>query len=130
MKKDGLFPTVCLNIILKRSIGTGTPAGDPIEAAAIEATFFPDKGVIQQNQGEIIVGSIKTVMGHAESAAGLAGLIKASLALQNSAVPPNLLFQEISPKVEPYYRCLRIPTLPEAWPNVPEGSSRRASVNR
>ncbi|KAK8038627.1 Polyketide synthase-nonribosomal peptide synthetase [Apiospora rasikravindrae] len=109
--------------------GTGTLAGDPIEAEAIQTTFFANDDLLQRSQSELFVGSIKTVLGHAESAAGLAGLIKASLALQNSTIPPNLLFSEINPMVEPHYKGLQIPTSAVPWPTVAEGAPRRASVN-
>ena len=67
--------------------GTGTPAGDPQEAKALDTAFFPDK---DKAEGELLVGSIKTVIGHTEGCAGIAGILKASLALQHSIIPPNL----------------------------------------
>ncbi|KAI1209521.1 uncharacterized protein F4807DRAFT_467711 [Annulohypoxylon truncatum] len=109
--------------------GTGTPAGDPIEAEAIKTAFFPNDGVVQGSPDPLFVGGIKTIIGHSESVAGLAGLIKTSLALQYSTVPPNLLFSVINPKVEPFYGNLRIPTSAIPWPDVHDGSPRRASVN-
>ncbi|KAJ8120533.1 hypothetical protein ONZ43_g2780 [Nemania bipapillata] len=110
--------------------GTGTQAGDPIEAEAIKAAFFPDDSNIQRSQEKLLVGGIKTVIGHSESVAGLAGLIKTSLALQNSMVPPNLLFHELNPKLGPMYTNLQIPTSATPWPLVGSGLPRRASVNR
>lgn len=56
--------------------GTGTAAGDPIEAQAISEAFFPQG----ESNDRMYVGSIKTVVGHLEGCAGLAGLLKASLA--------------------------------------------------
>ncbi|KUI67778.1 Polyketide synthase-nonribosomal peptide synthetase [Cytospora mali] len=109
--------------------GTGTPAGDPIEAEAIKTAFFPNDTVAQQRPDQLFVGGVKTIIGHSESVAGLAGLIKTSLALQNSTVPPNLLFHEINPKVEPFYGNLRIPTSAIPWPVVRDDLPRRASVN-
>ncbi|UNI19391.1 putative PKS/NRPS-like protein biosynthetic cluster [Purpureocillium takamizusanense] len=68
--------------------GTGTPAGDPIEAEAISTAFFPEaqgeEGVKQQQQQQqqpIYVGSVKTLLSHTEGTAGVAALIKASLAV-------------------------------------------------
>ncbi|KAI5861997.1 polyketide synthase-like protein [Durotheca rogersii] len=110
--------------------GTGTPAGDPAEAKAIHTAFFPhDNGSVPSELAPLLVGSIKTVIGHSESVAGLAGLIKTSLALQNAIVPPNLLFREINPKVAPFYGNLRVPTSAVPWPVVRDGSPRRASIN-
>ncbi|KAI0445800.1 hypothetical protein F4803DRAFT_108074 [Xylaria telfairii] len=104
--------------------GTGTPAGDPIEARAIQSVFFPDG-----DAGELIVGSIKTVIGHTEGTAGVAGVLKASLAVQRGKIPANLHFNKLNPKIRPYYTNLRIPTETVPWPTVPHGSPRRVSVN-
>ena len=78
---------------------------------------------------KLLVGSIKTVIGHTEGTAGLASVISTSLALKHGIVPPNLHFDKLSPKVAPFFKHLEIPTAPTAWPNG--GSEiRRASVNR
>ncbi|KAF2193876.1 hypothetical protein K469DRAFT_744670 [Zopfia rhizophila CBS 207.26] len=75
-------------------------------------------------------GSIKTVIGHTEGTAGLAGLLKASLALQAGKVPPNLLFNSLSAKVAPFYNNLQIVTGEAVpWPETVDGAPRRASVN-
>ncbi|KAI8623593.1 hypothetical protein F5Y19DRAFT_481509 [Xylariaceae sp. FL1651] len=109
--------------------GTGTPAGDPIEAEAIKTAFFRDTGATTHRRDKLFVGSVKTVIGHSESVAGLAALIKTSLALQNSTIPPNLLLQELNPNVQPFYTNLEIPSAAIPWPRVPDGCPRRASVN-
>lgn len=96
---------------------------DPQEAEALSKAFFPESDAAE---GELLVGSIKTVVGHTEGTAGLAGLIKACLALQNSTVPPNLLFNRLNPDLKPFTQHLRIPTESTAWPKVPEGAPRRA----
>jgi acyl transferase domain-containing protein len=108
--------------------GTGTPAGDPIEAQAIQDAFFKSDGH-GPALDTLCCGSVKTVVGHTEGTAGLAGLIKASLALKNSIIPPNLLFESLAPAVEPFYQGLRIPTAAISWPTLEPGSVRRASVN-
>ncbi|KAI9759122.1 MAG: Polyketide synthase 19 [Chaenotheca gracillima] len=107
--------------------GTGTPAGDPIEARAIHNAFF--SGDPHQNDGQLLVGSIKTVLGHTEGTAGLAGVLKASLAVQHAQIPGNLHFQELNPKIRSFANQLRIPTALTPWPAVPKGQPRRASVN-
>ncbi|WYZ35340.1 hypothetical protein EsH8_I_001616 [Colletotrichum jinshuiense] len=112
--------------------GTGTPAGDPIEAEAIQQVFFPrDKGSTYRadDNEELLVGSIKTIIGHLEGAAGLAGVLKASLALQHGFVPQNLHFSRLNPKIEPFYNNLRVPTATTPWPALPPGVPRRVSVN-
>ncbi len=111
--------------------GTGTPAGDPVESEAISTAFFgPDTQFKRRPGGvKLLVGSIKTVIGHTEGTAGLASLLKASLALQSAKVPPNLHFNRLSPSVKPHYQNLQIPTTLLDWPELPEGGVRRASVN-
>ncbi|PWY66108.1 putative hybrid NRPS/PKS enzyme [Aspergillus heteromorphus CBS 117.55] len=107
--------------------GTGTPTGDPLEAAAIREAFFP--GDNNQDRGSLFVGSIKTVVGHTEGTAGLAGVLKASLALRNGTIPPNLLFNQLNPKIQPFYTNLEIATAAKPWPVLPAGVPRRASIN-
>ncbi|CZR58354.1 related to polyketide synthase [Phialocephala subalpina] len=111
--------------------GTGTPAGDPIEAQAIRNSFFGEGS--QSENGEshdtLYVGSIKTVIGHTEGTAGIAAVMKASLGIQHGVIPPNLLFDDLSEKVAPFYGNLKIPTSAVPWPSVPVGQPRRASVN-
>ncbi|KAK1149552.1 Type I Iterative Polyketide synthase (PKS) [Aspergillus melleus] len=107
--------------------GTGTPAGDPIEAEAIKSVFFPRATSSSETQeNTLFVGSIKTVVGHTEGTAGIAGLLKASLALQNKTIPPNMHFSRLNPSILPFYDKLRIPLVPTAWP---KGEVYRASVN-
>ncbi|EME79470.1 uncharacterized protein MYCFIDRAFT_93879, partial [Pseudocercospora fijiensis CIRAD86] len=110
--------------------GTGTMAGDPQEARGIYDAFFKyDKN--DDSDGDIdeklFCGSIKTVIGHLEGCAGLAGLLKASLAVQHGTIPPNLLFRSLNPDIAPYYHRLEVPTNAMPWPS---GSfPRRASLN-
>lgn len=108
--------------------GTGTPAGDPQEAEAVSSAFFGDRARGPEEE-HLYVGSVKTVIGHTEGTAGIAGLLKASLAVQNGIIPPNLLFENLSPKVEPFYNDLRILTSAKHWPQLAAGAPRRASVN-
>jgi hybrid polyketide synthase / nonribosomal peptide synthetase ACE1 len=107
--------------------GTGTPAGDPQEAKALSSAFF---GSGNHAPEDILwVGSIKTILGHTEATAGLAGILKACLALKHATIPPNLLFNRLNPHIEPYYTHLRIATSSQPWPKIPPGAPRRASVN-
>lgn len=109
--------------------GTGTQAGDPQEAEAISNALFPAGSRAALSSEKLLVGSIKTVIGHTEGTAGLASVISTSLALKHAVVPPNLHFENLSPKVAPFFEHLTIPTAPTAWPQ--SGSEvRRASVNR
>nr|XP_036581666.1 beta-ketoacyl synthase domain-containing protein [Colletotrichum truncatum]KAF6790109.1 beta-ketoacyl synthase domain-containing protein [Colletotrichum truncatum] len=110
--------------------GTGTPAGDPQEAEAIASAFFSkEDGTTHTKSDTLFVGSLKTVIGHTEGTAGIAGLLKASLALQHRMIPPNMLFDNLSAKVAPFYQHLRITTEAQPWPKIEPGQPRRASVN-
>ncbi|RYP64846.1 hypothetical protein DL769_006521 [Monosporascus sp. CRB-8-3] len=109
--------------------GTGTPAGDPIEAQAIRRAFYGDEEDGGLTDEPLYVGSIKTVLGHTEGTAGIAALMKASLALQNSCIPPNLHFNQLSDRVAPFYKGLEIARTTKQWPKLPAGQPRRASVN-
>ena len=74
--------------------GTGTKLGDPIEMSAIQRT------VARNRKDTCYVGSVKSNIGHLESAAGIAGLIKAVAALNHGLIPPNLHFQDPNPHIE------------------------------
>ncbi|KAL1610860.1 Type I Iterative PKS [Paraconiothyrium brasiliense] len=108
--------------------GTGTAAGDPVEAEAISRAFFSSTEKRSTEQ-RMYVGSIKTVIGHLEGTAGLAGLLKASLMVQNGLIPPNMLFKTLNPAITPFYTNLEVPTVATPWPNLPENAPRRVSVN-
>src|SRR3546814_2564503 len=89
--------------------GTGTALGDPIEARAL-ATVFGDAG-------ERFVGSAKTNIGHLESAAGIAGLIKAALAVERGRIPAHLHFRTLNPHIAADGFPFRVPTATVPWPD-------------
>ncbi|KAL8840015.1 MAG: hypothetical protein Q9170_001499 [Blastenia crenularia] len=109
----------------------GTPAGDPVEAEAIATAFYgPQSGFRRDSEDpKLLVGSIKTVIGHTEGTAGLAALLKASLALQHGEIPPNLHLNRLNPAVEPHCIHLEVSTRPHPWPEPASDAVRRASVN-
>ncbi|MGF1479092.1 MAG: type I polyketide synthase [Cyanophyceae cyanobacterium] len=88
--------------------GTGTPLGDPIELGALGSVF-------QERESPLIVGSVKTNIGHLEAAAGIAGLIKVVLALKHQEIPPNLHFHKPNPRVDWHELALTIPTELVSW---------------
>ncbi len=90
--------------------GTGTPLGDPIEMTALRAVLDGD-----QPNGQVLVGSVKTNIGHLESAAGIAGLVKVVLALQNEAIPPHLHLKQINPYLSMDGSRLEIGTYLRPW---------------
>ncbi|KAJ5622990.1 lovastatin nonaketide synthase [Penicillium lividum] len=108
--------------------GTGTPAGDFQEAQAICRAFF-EADDAASNETPLYVGSIKTVIGHTEGAAGIASILKASLALQHESIPPNQHFKSLSPSVAPFAKNLKVPTALLPWPKSANGVPKRASVN-
>jgi acyl transferase domain-containing protein/acyl-CoA synthetase (AMP-forming)/AMP-acid ligase II/acyl carrier protein len=100
--------------------GTGTPLGDPIEAGALAAVF--------RNSGKkIAIGSVKTNLGHLESAAGVAGLTKAVLALEHKAIPAQLYCDVLNPHIDWASAPLRVVRTLEPWPSGAE--PRRAGVS-
>lgn len=109
--------------------GTGTPAGDPIEAEAISRAFFGKDFGIKLPGNPLYTGSIKTILGHTEGTAGVAALLKASLAVQNSVLPPNMLLNNLSDSVKPFTKNLEILNAPKPWPKLIGDQPRRASVN-
>lgn len=102
--------------------GTGTPLGDPIEIAAAQAVYV--EGVTRQSP--LWVSSVKTNMGHAEAAAGIAGLIKAVLCLTQKTIAPHVHFSRLNPEIQLDSSSLRIPDAPQPWPG---DHSRYAAVS-
>nr|MBP7571047.1 type I polyketide synthase [Acidobacteriota bacterium] len=103
--------------------GTGTSLGDPIELEAIDAVLGPGR----RADVPLVVGSVKTNIGHCESASGVAGLIKTVLCLQHREIPPHLHFKALNPKINLRHLRVRVPV--EAIPWVPTGERRLAGVS-
>ncbi len=94
--------------------GTGTALGDPIEVEALGAVL----GQGRASDHPLIMGSVKTNIGHPESAAGIAGMIKVVLAMQHEEIPPHLHLRERSPRIPwPAFEIL-IPAEPVRWPAI------------
>ena len=74
--------------------GTGTALGDPIEFSAIRDVFLNNCAI--GDASALILGAVKSNIGHLEGAAGLAGLIKAVMSLRHSSVPPNIHFKKVN----------------------------------
>jgi acyl transferase domain-containing protein len=103
--------------------GTGTPLGDPVEISALTEVFRSKT----TKRGFCAIGSVKSNVGHLESAAGMAGLIKTVLALQHRQIPPSLHFRSPNPQIDfaasPFY----VNTTLREWPA--NGAPRRAGVS-
>jgi acyl transferase domain-containing protein/NADP-dependent 3-hydroxy acid dehydrogenase YdfG/acyl carrier protein len=94
--------------------GTGTSLGDPIEVEALaEAIGVPAKS---KGSTRCALGAVKSNVGHLEGAAGIAGVVKAVLALENEVIPPNLHFTKLNPHIALDGTPFVIPTAPLAWP--------------
>ncbi|MFJ9697877.1 beta-ketoacyl synthase N-terminal-like domain-containing protein, partial [Kitasatospora sp. NPDC101183] len=95
--------------------GTGTPVGDPIEAAALGAVLGTGGGRGPE-AGPLLVGSAKTNVGHLEGAAGLVGLLKATLAIAHRRLPAGLNFETPNPDIPLAELGLRVRTDTGPWP--------------
>lgn len=102
--------------------GTGTALGDPIEAGALDAVFGA-----KDRDRPLIIGSVKSNIGHLESAAGVAGLQKVVLSLNNGTIPASLHSANRNPNIDWARVGLRLPEGTEAWPA--SHPARRAGVS-
>ncbi len=98
--------------------GTGTSIGEPIEVAALGAVF----GKNRPQDKPLVIGSVKTNIGHLEPASGVAGLIKVVLALQHGEIPPHLHFQQPNPYINWDELPVKVTTQRMPWP---AGEKRR-----
>jgi len=102
--------------------GTATPLGDPIEIAALKLAFADDT-----EKQHCALGSVKSNIGHTDTAAGIAGFIKTALALYHRQIPPSLHYLEPNPAIDfatgPFYVNSRL----QSWPKT--ASPRRAGVS-
>ena len=92
--------------------GTGTALGDPIEIEALGRVL----GEGRDARHPFLVGSVKTNIGHLESAAGVAGLIKIILSLQNEEIPPHLHLERVNPHISLEASKASIPSRLTPWP--------------
>ncbi|MCE5303540.1 MAG: SDR family NAD(P)-dependent oxidoreductase [Planctomycetaceae bacterium] len=105
----GLSPT---DISYIEAHGTGTKLGDPIEIEALREALCAGRSADRP----LMVGSVKTNIGHLESAAGVAGLVKVAMMLRHGQVPPHLHLQQINPLLRIDGAPLEIPTAMCDWP--------------
>ena len=103
--------------------GTGTALGDPIEIQALTDAFANRKPA----KAVCAVGSVKTNIGHLDAAAGVAGFLKAVLALQHKALPPSLHFESPNPRIEFDKSPFRVNAKFSPWET--ESAPRRAGVS-
>ena len=120
LKRSGLNPA---DVDYLEAHGTGTSLGDPIEAQAAGAVL----GEGRKDSDPLLIGSAKTNIGHLEAAAGIAGVIKVVLSLENELLPAHLHFENPSPHI-PWDR-LALQVVKEATPWQRNGAPRIAGVS-
>ncbi|MFD1585339.1 type I polyketide synthase, partial [Microbulbifer halophilus] len=103
--------------------GTGTPLGDPIEIAALTEAYR----MHTQRRGYCAIGSVKPNVGHMETAAGVAGLIKAVMALQHRMLPPSLNYTRPNPEIDFADSPFFVNTELRPWTS--DGGPRRAGLS-
>ncbi|KAI0006809.1 hypothetical protein F4779DRAFT_595040 [Xylariaceae sp. FL0662B] len=108
--------------------GTGTAVGDPIEVEAVSRVFKKPKG------SPLMIGSVKTNLGHSEAASGISSIIKVTLALEKGVIPPTIGVKNINPKIKIDDWNVHIVTENTPWPEngLPHPSGRpfrRAGIN-
>jgi phthiocerol/phenolphthiocerol synthesis type-I polyketide synthase C len=102
--------------------GTGTPLGDPIELDSLSKVFADREG-----RAPLVLGAVKTNLGHLEAAAGIAGFMKTVLAVGHGRIPRNLNFRELTPHASEGVSRLTIATEDMEWPATDQ--PRRAGVS-
>ncbi|KAI1120200.1 polyketide synthase [Nemania abortiva] len=98
--------------------GTGTAVGDPIEVEALQACFAP-------RNSPLIIGSVKSNLGHSEAASGLTSLIKVAMSFEMGKIPPTYGLRKLNPRLNLSKANMRVLKGTEDWPRP----LRRASIN-
>ncbi|KUI58108.1 Lovastatin diketide synthase LovF [Cytospora mali] len=102
--------------------GTGTQVGDPTEVTGAASVFAPSR----DPKKPLYIGSVKSNIGHSEPAAGISGLLKAILSIENGMIPGNPTFIHPNPKIDFVGSKVSVSRLARPWPKAP---FKRASVN-
>ncbi|KAI9742877.1 MAG: hypothetical protein M1818_003606 [Claussenomyces sp. TS43310] len=100
--------------------GTGTPTGDPIEVEALSRSLRPKSGQ------PLLIGSVKTNIGHGEAVSGISSIIKATLALEQKVIPPTIGIQSLNPDLKLAERNIEVVTNLKPWP---KNALQRISIN-
>ena len=115
-----------LSIDYVEAHGTGTPVGDPIEVRALTRAFTGGEAQAPA-AGSILLGTVKTNIGHTDAAAGVLGLIKVVLSLRHELIPATLHFTAPNPDLDLPHTPFRVVDRATAWPRG--ARPRRAGVN-
>jgi acyl transferase domain-containing protein len=103
--------------------GTGTQVGDPLEVAAMAEAYSAGR------VDPLIIGSVKTNIGHTESCSGIAGIIKTVLCFKHEIIPPNKNFQTLNPAIDLDAIPAVIPLAAQPWKRNLDGKPRVAGVS-
>ncbi|BAZ08809.1 beta-ketoacyl synthase [Calothrix sp. NIES-4071] len=120
LENAGVAPA---NISYVEAHGTGTSLGDPIEIKSLKTVLMKGRHPTQT----CYIGSVKTNIGHLEPAAGIAGLIKVALSLQNKQIPPHLHFKKLNSYIKIENTPFAIPTKLQKW--TVEQGARLAGIS-
>uniref|UniRef100_UPI00114CA987 non-ribosomal peptide synthetase n=1 Tax=Streptomyces sparsogenes TaxID=67365 RepID=UPI00114CA987 len=113
--------------------GTGTPLGDPIEIAGLREAFRDESGAVPGAGGEgCAIGSLKSNIGHLESAAGIAALTKVLMQLKHGVLPPSLHSAELNPDIDLSKTPFRVQQEAEPWtrPVLRDRDGREVEIPR
>ena len=121
LRRAGLQPA---DVDYVEAHGTGTDVGDPIEAQATGTAY----GRGRDADRPLLIGSVKTNIGHLEAAAGVAGVIKTVLAMNRGVIPRHLHFRVPRPEIDWERLPLQVTATPTDWP-ITDGSPPRAGVS-
>ncbi len=119
MAKAGLQPD---EITYIECHGTGTKVGDAIEVEALDRVFA--RGA---QDPPLLIGAVKSSVGHSEAASGISSIIKSIMALERGQIPPTHGLKNINPKLKIDERNITIPTELVDWPDA---SSRVRRVGK
>lgn len=104
--------------------GTGTPVGDPIEVSAVGNVFSSVRS--DSPEDRLLIGSVKTNLGHTEGASALAAIMKVVLSLESGFIPPSIGVKHLNPNIN--FDKAKVEVVREITP-WPKGKVRRASIN-
>ena len=121
LRRAGLQPA---DVDYVEAHGTGTDVGDPIEAQATGTAYGRGRDVDRP----LLIGSVKTNIGHLEAAAGVAGIIKTVLAMNRGVIPRHLHFRVPRPEIDWERLPLQVTATPTDWP-IADDTPRRAGVS-
>lgn len=127
LAKAGIEPDT---ITYVEAHGTGTSLGDPIEVAGLQAAFL--RAGRSTDGARCAIGSVKSNIGHCESAAGIASVSKVLLQMQHGKIAPSLHSKELNPNINFEETCLQVQHELGPWPRLQEAGRvlpRRAGVS-